>query len=283
MGVKLLKYSFWDGLELKEATFRNQDFPQHFHDYYSIGIIEFGVEKLFVADKALILTPGSVIILNPYEPHAHGNYNSDSWKYRTVNLSPDVVKYLIPQALQKKSTRFVFDTNIIQDDHLFNQLLNFHDQPANSNPDELAAIMNYAIRKYSAVPYSGKVRLDEKFNEVLFYIESNFFQKISIDALAEKMRMKKFHFIRTFKIEIGLTPGNYLIMRRIEHAKKMIVQGLPIVEVALDSGFYDQSHFNHFFKKYTGISPLAFRKNSVIIDALPTHSNIIQVSTLQEQ
>jgi transcriptional regulator GlxA family with amidase domain len=82
-----------------------------------------------------------------------------------------------------------------------------------------------------------------------------------MEAVALRHGMDKFRFIRAFRRQTGLTPVSYLLLHRIDKAKQLIATAMPLVEVALETGFYDQSHFIHCFKKYVGIAPLAYRQS----------------------
>lgn len=76
-----------------------------------------------------------------------------------------------------------------------------------------------------------------------------------IGSLADDLYMSKFHYIRKFKKAAGLTPNRFRIQSRIRMAQQMLRSGQPITSAALDVGFYDQSHFNKYFKKIVGVSP----------------------------
>ncbi|MBL4641966.1 MAG: helix-turn-helix transcriptional regulator [Flavobacteriaceae bacterium] len=77
--------------------------------------------------------------------------------------------------------------------------------------------------------------------------------------------MNKFKLQKSFKKNIGLTPLEYLTTIRIENSKKLFYADAPLVEIALETGFYDQSHFTHSFKKYVGVTPGNYKKNSKIL------------------
>ena len=76
-----------------------------------------------------------------------------------------------------------------------------------------------------------------------------------IESLAENSYMSKYHYIRRFKSIAGLTPNRFRVQNRIRKAQQMLRNGKDLTETALDMGFYDQSHFNKYFKRIVGIAP----------------------------
>lgn len=95
--------------------------------------------------------------------------------------------------------------------------------------------------------------------DAVAYLDRHFQEKLLLDVLARRCSMGKFKFIRAFSRATGCTPGNYVLKRRVQHAVALIEAGLPLTRVALESGFYDQSHFIRTFRKYCGATPGAFR------------------------
>ena len=69
-------------------------------------------------------------------------------------------------------------------------------------------------------------------------------------------------FISSFSCTFGLTPQKYWQLKQVNNAIAQIAQNpqTPLVQIAVDCGFYDQAHFIHLFKRYTGIAPLAYKK-----------------------
>lgn len=65
--------------------------------------------------------------------------------------------------------------------------------------------------------------------------------------------------LRAFTQETGLTPYRYLESLRIDEAKRLLKQGIVPAEVALQTGFSDQSHFTHYFRRFLGLSPGQYR------------------------
>lgn len=92
------------------------------------------------------------------------------------------------------------------------------------------------------------------------YIDSRLSENISLDAMAETAGLSVFHFARAFRQTFGTPPHSYLLHRRIEWAQRLVQQTeLSLSEIALSTGFSDQSHFARHFRRLTGMTPGAAR------------------------
>lgn len=80
----------------------------------------------------------------------------------------------------------------------------------------------------------------------------------SLEQFAEEIFVSKFYYIRKIKTVSGLTPHKLIIQSRIRKSQKLLQSGANIVDAALLTGFYDQSHFNKYFKKIVGVPPLEY-------------------------
>jgi len=84
--------------------------------------------------------------------------------------------------------------------------------------------------------------------------------KISLEELASECGLSASHFTRAFSCSTGLAPHRWLMQRRIEIAKDLILRtDLPLAEVALGCGFSDQSHFTRTFATLVGLPPAKWR------------------------
>lgn len=99
-----------------------------------------------------------------------------------------------------------------------------------------------------------------KLRRVKDFIDHKLDQDLGLAALASVAGLSQFHFARAFRKSTGLTPQHYLMERRIERAKQLLVDDkLPLVEVSLRAGFKNQSHFTTLFRKFTNLTPKAWR------------------------
>jgi len=95
------------------------------------------------------------------------------------------------------------------------------------------------------------------------YIDKNYSEKLSLEQIAGKAHVSKFHFIRLFKKYYGRTPNQYLQEVRIGNAKKLLQKNKTIDEVCSAVGFASKTSFMSLFKKMTGTTPLAYQKSKI--------------------
>ena len=91
--------------------------------------------------------------------------------------------------------------------------------------------------------------------QAMEYLAENLDQKMSLEAVARSAGLSRYHFLRIFKRETGLSPHLFRTLRRVDQAKKLLCNDTPLAETALMVGFSDQSHFTNTFRKYTGATP----------------------------
>jgi AraC-like DNA-binding protein len=87
------------------------------------------------------------------------------------------------------------------------------------------------------------------------YLEAHHHEQVTLAALASVANLSPFHLLRVFRAELGLPPHAYLTQQRIAHAKTLLALGMPIAEVAFETGFVDQSHLTRHFKRLVGVTP----------------------------
>ncbi len=94
------------------------------------------------------------------------------------------------------------------------------------------------------------------------FINDNLEENFSLAALAAHVGVSPYYLARLFKQSTGRTPHQYLIERRIEKAKRLLVErsDLSIVELAYELGFANHSHFTKFFHRLVGITPKDYRE-----------------------
>lgn len=92
------------------------------------------------------------------------------------------------------------------------------------------------------------------------YIDARLADNVSLGDVARECALSVAQFARAFKRSTGLPPHQYLTQRRIERARKLLLNTEPpLADVAILCGFADQSHFTKVFRRHMGVSPGSFR------------------------
>jgi AraC-like DNA-binding protein len=94
------------------------------------------------------------------------------------------------------------------------------------------------------------------------YMDAHLETNIHTETLARIAGLSRWHFVRAFGQSAGATPHSYLVHRRLGRAQQLLADtDLPLAEIALKTGFSDQSHFGRRFMQFYGVSPSIFRRS----------------------
>ncbi len=256
--------------ELKHTIFENIEnsngsFTKHFHDTYTIGLTHDGFFKSVNSQKAKQCYKHSTRIINPGEVH-YGD--SKSWNYTNFYPRVELLVEIYEQIYFEKRMP-IFKEHIIQDTYLFNILYKFFISIYNktdkmTTETNMINVLSYLIKNYTNTAkeynkfFNNKVIIKNSIEYIKDSLESN----ITLDDLAQNSNLSKYHFLRVFKKDIGLTPHHYILTQRIHRAKDLILNGSTLSNAGLDVGFNDQSHFIKNFRKIYGYSPKHLLKKS---------------------
>jgi AraC family transcriptional regulator len=96
---------------------------------------------------------------------------------------------------------------------------------------------------------------------VVDYIKKNIRENLTLEELAAQACMSKSHFLRTFKLELGQTPMDFVLKERLKLARQyLLIGGFQIQEVSVMSGFNNITYFIRAFKTEYGFTPKVFQK-----------------------
>jgi AraC-like DNA-binding protein len=92
-------------------------------------------------------------------------------------------------------------------------------------------------------------------------IERRFDEALDLHTLAAEVATSPFHFLRSFRQELGLTPHQYLVRTRLRHAvRQLATTDRPVTAIALAVGFGDLTNFIRTFRAHVGETPSTFRR-----------------------
>jgi AraC-like DNA-binding protein len=93
------------------------------------------------------------------------------------------------------------------------------------------------------------------------FIEAHAQEKLTVGTISDEVLMSERTFIRRFKAATGNLPSEYIQRVKVEHAKKLLEEGKEnIKEISYKSGYEDLNYFRDIFKRYTGLTPMEYKK-----------------------
>lgn len=248
----------FDNLEFITIENQTTDFPKHFHETFCVSLIHKGIEQIDFNNQSLFSDAGSISITNPYEIHSNPLIDSNSrLKFDTIYLSKDLMKFL----LNGKNITFI-DRKINSEkiNKLFVELKNAMNT---RNPKNI----EFHLRQFVNTLQSYSQKNEKEYSELNFknfkqingYIENHIYDKFSLNELSKMANINKYGFVKKFKASTGMTPMNYILMKKIFSCKNLIGQDTELTEIAYQYNFSDMAHFSKTFKRYIGLSPKKYQ------------------------
>ncbi len=266
------KSEFWEapdlcGLQLLSATFIKHSFPRHFHDTYVICVHERGAEEFYCQGATRVSPVGSLVTLDPGDVHTGHPHDHQPWTYRCFYPSTALMQDIASQLSGTFQSPPHFSEPVVFDSTLSSALWRLH-KILETSSEKLfrqtavtvtlgELITRHASGSRSVRPVGAEPRA---IRIVRQYIEANYVNSPSLKELADLVGLSPFYLVRAFGKEMGLAPHEFLTQVRVTHAMKLLALGLPIVDVALATGFADQSHLTNRFKRIVGVTPKQFSK-----------------------
>lgn len=116
-------------------------------------------------------------------------------------------------------------------------------------------LRNYCVTRPRLSSYSNGLS-QVTLTLVEEYINNHLHQDLKLDEIAAIAQISPYHFLRLFKQSMGITPHQYILQCRLHRAKHLLQSSdLSITEIAIQTGFCDQSHLTRHFKRTTGVTP----------------------------
>lgn len=237
-----------------------QKFPNHFHEYYVIGFIEKGRRFLSCRNREYTIEPGDLLLFNPRDNHRCEQIDGQTLDYRCINIQPEIMSQAVFEITGKESLPY-FAPQVIFHSELVSILRDLHQIIMEDETDFRKEEIFFFLLEQLMEEYTGQAMPSEpseqstKAKAICEFLETHYKDNITLDDLCNLTGLSKYYLLRSFTKQKGISPYSYLETIRIDHAKKMLEQGMLPIDVAFHTGFNDQSHFTNFFKKFIGLTP----------------------------
>ncbi len=256
-------------LELLHANYITHAFAPHIHEGFAIGVVEQGVETFRYRHAVHFASAGEIVLINPGEMHTGSAAIEQGWTYRMLYPLASLLQHAASEIVGRQQDIPFFVEPVVSDPAIAAQIAWLHaafEENTSTLEREsqlLWTLTQLIVRHAGSRPVPGKITKEYgSVQRLRTYIEEHYAENISLEFLAHLVNLSPFHLLRTFRDIVGMPPHAYLTQTRINSARRLLMVGTPLAEVAVLVGFADQSHFTKHFKRIVGVSPGLYAHSS---------------------
>jgi AraC-like DNA-binding protein len=246
-------------VEIRQASLSTACYHAHSHDEFSFGVIDSGIADYHNLSQRNRIGRGDTVTINPADIHSCNPMLGD-WSYRMLFVNTEWIGRLQSEILGINNVDYHPFSEILnrspqayqQFQILFNSLLN------EQNPLIAESLLIQYLQQYFLAKETEKndpvniLRVKELISDQLNINHS-------INDLAIESGLSRYHLIRSFKKNYGLSPHAYQLDERIKQAKTLLKAGNSLIDTSHLLGFSDQSHLQRNFKKRLAITPKQYQ------------------------
>ncbi|WFR95690.1 AraC family transcriptional regulator [Rhizobium tumorigenes] len=244
------------GVERMEARFHGRGFSPHRHDTYALGLTLRGVQTFRYRGAERFSRPGNVIVLHPDEVHDGAAGTDDGLIYRMLYLPPALVDLLEAgnRALPFVRDPVVTDAGLLS--ALADILSDLDHAPNDLAMDDAVARLTAGLFRQADDPRKAPTRIDRPAVMLARdFLTEHCEEGVSSETLEAISGLDRYELARQFRRAFGTSPHRYLVMRRLDRAKRLLGAGYSLAGAAAEAGFADQAHFTRHFRAAFGMTP----------------------------
>ncbi|PXY00243.1 AraC family transcriptional regulator [Halomonas sp. LBP4] len=256
-------------LTVLQAALSDFSYDRHAHAEYAFGVTLAGRQDFFSGGQFHRSPPGNVIQFNPEQVHDGHPGGDSTLGYVMVYVPPARLEALFADAAGcERAGRFRGSETLLADPELRQAILelaHLMTQQLGSRIDQEHALHRMATR---LVQRAGKFqpggtvsRPDALLLRAKEYILAHLEADLSLDDISQAAHLSKYHFLRLFRQQFGITPHQYVLSCRVNAARSALEAGVVPNDVAFRYGFADLSHFNRRFKRIYGMTPYQYQRS----------------------
>lgn len=236
---------------------------EHLNSYLVIFTLS-GRGYLKYKGKSYTLMPNQAFFIDCMEYQYYETDKDNPWEFLWVHFNGATCRGYYKQFEKNNSPVITLDKNSVLPSIIY-QLIEVHKQK-DMRTEALSSKLLVNLLTELLLSANAQDQLSfyvpDYIRIVMKDMERRFNEKITLDEMARKYAVSKFHLAKEFKEYTGFTPNEYVINCRITYAKELLrYSDIPVADIAEKVGINNVSHFINLFKEREEMTPLSFRKN----------------------
>jgi AraC-like DNA-binding protein len=240
----------------------------HCHSTFNIGAVIEGAASLEAGSRTYDQPKGSIVLLNPFEPHA-SSWLAETNRYFVIYFSQEAWLAACSRLFPGLPPARLLGP-VVQDKFLLEAMTNLrtrllHDPQQVSTDAVIGIIASCAARQRlicDEEPDGTSQEAAERHRRLLHRSGDEFVETTAgrISEIAAEFGMSRFQFSRQFRHNSGMPPRRFRVQMMVATAQQAISSGASLAEAATRAGFSDQSHMSREFRRTFGMTPGEFQK-----------------------
>ena len=241
--------------EVLHAHFPDHAYPLHTHDTWTLLVVDTGAVTYDLERHEHAALRTRVTLLPPDVPHDGRAATAEGFRKRVVYLDADTLDVgRIGRSVDHPGWD---EPSLRHGVHLLHESM-LHPGDELEAESRLALVTDRLSRHLARLPASNDqpdAALARRLQELL---DAHVVEGLSLARAATTLEAHPTHLVRSFRRAVGIPPHRYLTGRRLDRARRLLLDGRRAADVAVEVGFHDQAHLTRHFKRMLGVTPGVF-------------------------
>jgi AraC-like DNA-binding protein len=241
--------------EVFHARFIDHAYPPHTHDAWTLLIVDAGTIRYGLSGHEHGSTSRDISLLPPHVPHDGRTVTAAGFRKRVIYIEAELLRGI----------GAAVDNPTLRDPLLRHRVDQLHRALIPGDEFEAAGRLAFIVERVQAhllrnTQEPRKMRDPRLAGELRDLIDAHVEAGLTLDQASATLHAHPAHLVRTFTREFGMPPHRYLTGKRIERARRLLLDGMRPADVAVAVGFHDQSHLNRHFKRMLATTPARYAR-----------------------
>jgi AraC-like DNA-binding protein len=244
--------------EVFHARFVDHAYPPHTHDAWTLLIVDDGTIRYGLNGVDHGSTGQDVTLLPPHVPHDGRTVTAAGFRKRVIYIEDELLTGI----------GAAVDNPTLRDPLLRNRVDLLHGALGPGDELEAQSRLAFVVERIQAhlrhsIEAPRRTRDPRLARALRDLIDTHIESGLTLDQANALLHAHPAHLVRTFTREFGIPPHQYLTGRRIERARRLLLDGMRPADVAVTVGFHDQSHLNRHFKRMLATTPARYAHGGI--------------------